>query len=189
MSETIKKTFDTRDRLVESPIILGGDLVLHRNLFFKIPFDPLIPRGEDIDYLINSKRLGFSIFFDKNLRVRHLHPERTFAFRKEELKGDIKRFLYEREKIKGSNISLNPYPEYFLKKTLPLKIMVTIQLFTIHLFMKLKIADAIDVISYKNLLSQRWDNAWQEYLKFQKNWERLMDFITKNRLDIISCIQ
>lgn len=189
MSETIKKIFDTRDRLVESPIILGGNLVLHRNLFFKIPFDPLIPRGEDIDYLINSKRLGFSIFFDKNLRVRHLHPERTFVFRKSELKGDIKRFLYEREKIKDSNISLAPYPEYFLKNTLPLKAMLTIQLLAIHLFLKLKIADAIDVLGYKNLLSCKWNNVWQEYLKFQKDWERLMDFITKNRLDIISCIQ
>lgn len=188
LSRTMKMILNTKERLVKSPIILGGNLVLHRNLFTKVPFDPLIPRGEDIDYLINSRRLGFNLLFDKELRIKHLHPERTLGFKKAELKGDIERFIYEREKVKGSEISLDPYPGYFLKKTLPLKAMLTIQLLTIHLLLQFRITDAMDVTGYKNLLSRRWNNAWQKYLNFQRGWERLMDLIIKNRPDIISFI-
>lgn len=189
ISETMKKILNAYERLVESPIILGGNLVLHRNLFSMIPFDPLIPRGEDIDYLINSKRMGFNILFDKELRIKHLPPQRTVAFRKSELKGDIERFLYEREKIKGADISLNPYPGYFLKNTLPLKAILTIHLLALNLLLRLKIKDAIEVLNLKNLLFLRWDNAWQEYLEFQKEWARLMNFITENRDDIIPLIR
>lgn len=186
ISEAMKKILDAKERLVESPIVLGGNLVLHKNLFSKVPFDPLIPRGEDIDYLINAKRFGFNILFDKELKVKHLHPERTFVFQKNELKGDIERFLYECEKVKGSNISLVPYPGYFLKKTLPLKAMLTIQLFAVYLFLRFRIRDAIEVLCYKNLLFRRWNNVWQKYLKFQGDWERLMDFIAFDRDAIIS---
>ena len=189
ISETMKKILNAYERLVESPIILGGNLVLHKNLFSIIPFDPLIPRGEDIDYLINSKRMGFNILFDKKLRIKHLPPQRTVAFRKSELKGDIERFLYEREKIKGADISLNPYPGYFLKNTLPLKAILTIHLLALHLLLRLKIKDAIEILNLKNLLFLRWDNAWQGYLEFQKEWARLMNFITENRDDIIPLIQ
>lgn len=185
MAETMKKILDAEERLVESTIILGGNLVLHRNLFAKVPFDPLIPRGEDIDYLINSRRLGFNILFDRHLRIKHLHPERTIVFRKAELKGDIERFLYEREKLRGSGISLTPYPGYFLDGTLKLKAILTIYLFALHFLSRLGIKDAVEILNLKNLLSLRWNNAWLEYLEFQKEWVRLMNFITENRGDLL----
>lgn len=189
ISETTKGILDAKERLVKSPIVFGGNLVLYKNLFSKVPFDPLIPRGEDIDYLINSRRLGFNILFDRDLRIKHLHPERTLIFKKAELKGDIERFLYEREKVEGLNISLDPYPGYFLKKNLPIKAIATILLFAVDLLLKFKIADLIDVIGYKNLFYHKWNNVWQEYLKFQKDWEKLMNFITENRPNIISFIK
>ncbi len=189
MSDTMEKILETKGRLAESPIILGGNLVLHKNLFSKIPFDPLIPRGEDIDYLINSRRLGFNIFFDKKLRVKHLHPERTIIFKKAELRGDIERFVYEREKIEGSDISLDPYPGYFLKKTFPLKAMLTILLLAVDLLLRFKIIDALEIGSYKRLVFQKHDDVWQEYLKFQRDWKKLMDFINKNSDDIIPLLQ
>src|SRR3989338_1290348 len=80
---------ESKDRFVESPVVLGGNLILSRRLFERIPFDPLIPRGEDIDYLINARLAGFKVLFDKPLKINHLPLERTFSYRKEELKGDI----------------------------------------------------------------------------------------------------
>ena len=38
IAETMKKILNAYERLVESPIILGGNLVLHKNLFSIIPF-------------------------------------------------------------------------------------------------------------------------------------------------------
>src|SRR4030066_2364646 len=111
MNQVWEKILTSRDRLVRSPILLGGNLVLHRHLFRSIPFDPYIPRGEDTDYLINASQLGFCLLFDKQLRIKNLHPERTEDYFYEELKWDIKRFLYERKKVNAElNIDLDPYP-------------------------------------------------------------------------------
>src|SRR3972149_1406061 len=37
---------ESKDRFVESPVVLGGNLVLSQRLFECIPFDPFIPRRE-----------------------------------------------------------------------------------------------------------------------------------------------
>jgi glycosyltransferase involved in cell wall biosynthesis len=111
MNQVWEKLLSSKDRLLPSPILLGGNLVLHQYLFRSIPFDPYIPRGEDTDYLINASQLGFCLLFDKQLRIKHLHPERTIDYFYEELKWDIERFLYERKKVSGEwNIDLDPYP-------------------------------------------------------------------------------
>ncbi len=47
-------------------------MILHRELFECVPFDPLVTRGEDVDYLINSRIFGFSFFLDNTLSVKHL---------------------------------------------------------------------------------------------------------------------
>ena len=59
-------------RLKRTPFVFGGAMILHRELFECVPFDPLVTRGEDVDYLINSKMFGFSFFLDNTLSVRHL---------------------------------------------------------------------------------------------------------------------
>ena len=55
-------------------------MILHRELFECVPFDPLVTRGEDVDYLINSRMFGFSFFLDNTLSIKHLpqpksHPQ------------------------------------------------------------------------------------------------------------------
>jgi len=111
MNRVWESILSSQDRLVSSPILLGGNLTLHRTLFRHVPFDPYIPRGEDTDYLINASQLGYGLLFDRELRIRHLHPERTEAYFQEELRGDIERFLYERRKVnpvRNSSGRLNP---------------------------------------------------------------------------------
>ena len=86
MNRAWERILSSRDRLVSASMVLGGNLVLHRSLFQTVPFDPCIPRGEDTDYLINASRFGFIILFDKELRIKHLHPERTEVFFQDELR-------------------------------------------------------------------------------------------------------
>lgn len=170
----------SRERFVESPVVLGGNLVLSRRLFERIPFDPLIPRGEDIDYLINARLAGFKVLFDKNLKIKHLPLERTFSYKKEELKGDIERFLYERAKVMGhKELNLRPYPGYFLKWDMEVKAVIAIILFSLYLASNNQWGESLKVYTYlMSLFRKRKDMGFYE--QFRQRWANLMEFI---RLD------
>ncbi|MEK6682511.1 MAG: hypothetical protein AABY79_11175 [Nitrospirota bacterium] len=174
---------NTEGRFVESPVVLGGNLVITRRLFEKIPFDPLIPRGEDIDYLINAKIANFNILFDKMLRIKHLPKERAFSYRKEELKGDIERFLYEKEKVSNYKwLNLNPYPGYFIKWDIEIKALITVILFSLRLILNKRWRDAVEVYGYLTpLFKKAKDRGYYE--DFKLRWTDLMVFIKHNNLN------
>jgi glycosyltransferase involved in cell wall biosynthesis len=183
MNRVWENILSSNDRLVASPMLLGGNLVLHQYLFRSIPFDPYIPRGEDTDYLINASQLGFSLFFDKELRIKHLHPVRTEYYFQEELRGDIERFLYEREKVKdGLTISLDPYPGYFLRWTLYPKALLTSLFLSMDYLIRGEWEKAGKCLANLGLLFKRRSGGWQRYLKFRADWERVMDDIHREGL-------
>jgi len=186
MNRVWEKILSSEDRLVPSPMLLGGNLILHRYLFRSIPFDPYIPRGEDTDYLVNASQLGFSILFDKQLRIKHLHPKRTEVYFLEELQGDIERFLYEREKVKeGLAINLDPYPGYFLKWTLYPKALLTSFLLSLDYLMRGEWEKAWKCINNIQLLLRGGEGGWLKYLKFRADWERVMEEVQKEELNPI----
>jgi len=184
MNQVWEKILSSKDRLVPSPILLGGNLVLHRHLFRSIPFDPYIPRGEDTDYLINASQLGFCLLFDKQLRIKHLHPERTKIYFHEELKGDIERFIYEREKIRGGlDIDLDPYPGYFLKWTLYPKVILTSLFLSLDYMGRKDWKRAKECMTNIGLLLQEKNEGWLKYLRFKRDWEMAMEKIQKEGMD------
>jgi glycosyltransferase involved in cell wall biosynthesis len=186
MNRVWEKILSSEARLVPSPMILGGNLVLHRNLFNRVPFDPYIPRGEDTDYLINASHLGFCLLFDKELRIKHLHPERTEAFYQEELRGDIERFLYEREKTKGGLlIDLDPYPGYFLKWSLYPRAVLTSAFLCLDYLMKGEWKRARECIAPIQLLFKKKNEVWPKYLNFKADWERVMGDIQEEGMNEI----
>ncbi len=175
MNEVWKSLLASPERYLPSPILLGGNLVLHRQLYSQIPFDPYIPRGEDTDYLINAHQQGFCILFDKELKVKHLHPPRTGEFFYEELRGDIERFLYEREKVSsGMPLSLDPYPGYFLRRTLYLKAFLTALLLAMDYFKKRKWKEGAKCLDLMSLLIQKRKQAPMSYVPFCAEWGRWM---------------
>ena len=185
MNRVWEKILSSKDRLVQSPMLLGGNLALHRNLFRQVPFDPRIPRGEDTDYLINASQLGFSLFFDKELRVKHLHPERTEIYFEEELKGDIERFLYERGKTKANfQVDLDPYPGRFLKWTLYPKAALTSAFLSLDYLVKGEGKKAGQCIANMRFLFQRQE-GWSNYLEFRRDWERVMGEIQRAEINEI----
>ena len=184
MNQVWERILSSKDRLVPSSILLGGNLVLHRHLFRSVPFDPYIPRGEDTDYLINASQLGFSLFFDKELRIKHLHPQRTKAYYFEELKGDIERFLYEREKIRmGLTVDLDPYPGYFLKRSLYPRAILTSLFLSLDYLSKREWKKAKDCLSNINLFFQERNGGWLRYLKFRSDWEMAMGKVQEEGMD------
>jgi glycosyltransferase involved in cell wall biosynthesis len=186
MNQVWEEILSSKDRLVPSPMLLGGNLVLHRHLFQRVPFDPCIPRGEDTDYLINAIQLGFRILFDKQLRIKHLHPERTKVYFHEELKGDVERFLYERQKSKrGLSINLDPYPGYFLKWTLYPKAIFTSLFLGLDYLWKREWKRARECLSNTGLLFRESNGGWLNYLQFRRDWEKAMDRIEKEGMNSI----
>jgi glycosyltransferase involved in cell wall biosynthesis len=184
MNQAWGKILSSKDRLVPSPILLGGNLVLHRHLFRNIPFDPYIPRGEDTDYLINASQLGFCLLFDKQLRIKHLHPERTGDYFYEELKWDIKRFVYERKKVNAElGIDLDPYPGHFLRWTLYPKTIITSLFLSLDYLGKKEWKRARECLSNINLFFQERNGGWLKYLKFRSDWEMAMGKIQKEGID------
>ncbi|MQY76560.1 MAG: hypothetical protein GH155_02930 [Spirochaeta sp.] len=75
INDAFSHLLSATERFAETPIALGGNMVFSRELYTSVPHDPNITRGEDIDYLINSRLLGFNWFFDRKLRITHLPPE------------------------------------------------------------------------------------------------------------------
>ena len=107
MNDEFTEYMEHPDRLVRSAIALGGNMVFTERLFMNVPFDPGITRGEDIDYLINSRMLGYNWFFDRELAVTHLPPEPADTQEAEivaysKLQQDVIRFMYQRAKLEYS---------------------------------------------------------------------------------------
>jgi hypothetical protein len=184
MNRVWEMILSSGDRLVPSSILLGGNLVIGRHLFCRVPFDPCIPRGEDTDYLVNANQLGFSLFFDKELKVSHLHPERTEIYYLEELKGDIERFLYERQKVKtGLGINLDPYPGFFLKWDLYPRAVLTSLLLGLDYLVKREWKKAVECMANISLLFQKRRGGWLEYLAFRADWEKVMGKIQEDGMN------
>jgi len=183
MNRVFQDIIDSQSRLVRSPIILGGNLLIHRSLFEKVPFDPFIPRGEDIDYQINAEIFGFHIFFDKDQNIHHLHPKRAGTFFLGELKGDIGRFLYERAKVrKYPQINLDPYPGYFLKGDFRLKAIVTLVLFALDHLLHLDFKGLGFVLRELGSVFDDPEDVPGRYLRFQGEWEMFMRELPKTEL-------
>jgi len=184
MNQVWENILSAEDRLVRSPMLLGGNLILHRSLFRHVPFDPYIPRGEDTDYLINASQAGFCLLFDREMKIKHLHPERTGVFFQEELKGDIERFLYERGKTKaGSHVNLDPYPGYFLRWTVFPKAGLTSFFLGLDYLAKGEWNKAGECLANIGLLFQGERDGWLKYLRFKEDWEKVADLLDKAGMD------
>jgi hypothetical protein len=108
--------------VVPSTFALGGNMTFTHDLLSRVGFDPAISRGEDIDYVINAALVGIPYHFDKSRPIRHLPPPgrsyKDFDYAK--LQQDVRRFMYEREKLLAAAADgtfapltasdLDPYP-------------------------------------------------------------------------------
>lgn len=116
-------------RLKKSSFACGGNMAIHREVFENIPFDPTIPRGEAIDYLMNARLFGYDFFLDSELWTRQEEAVPGCAPAWHQLRLDIIRFARERAKLQtpsGAADGLvhpapedfDPYPGRFLKDDL-----------------------------------------------------------------------
>ena len=194
MNEAFSEVIGTEPRLKETPFVFGGNMVIHRNLFTVVPFDPNVPRGEDIDFLINTRMFGFSFFLDNKLSIKHLPPPKSHPTWTQ-LREDIYRFVYEREKIEGQRDikgltkvypeDFGSYPGAFLKKDLERKIEESCKLLSEEYRVKGEIKDSEEAL--KNIVLAKTDavpkfNPFQTLCEMQKDWQELMEYTKRKEV-------
>lgn len=186
MNETFKKSILSKKRYTETTMALGGCMVNHKNIFSRIPYDPYNTRGEDGDYLINCKYFKLGFFFDNKLKVKHIPPKRVAPYWCK-FRQDVYRFIYLRQKIKTLNIDpseLDPYPGVFLKKNLEKRLISTSANYAQSCLNKRELKDASDYIKNSTEILFRAKTRAKiyekSYLKFKKEWEKVMLKIRKN---------
>jgi len=190
------KIIGSEPRLKKTPFAFGGLMVIHRNLFRIVPFDPEMTRGEDLDYLINAKMFGFNFFLDNELAIKHLPPGKHHAVWKR-LRQDIYRFFYEKAKIESQEERPNmieikpedfdPYPGEFMKKDLEDKVTKTNLILALDYLTENQVENAKGAI--KNIYISKYDaipskNVFKEYLNVQKKWRDLLKFAREEFYDL-----
>ena len=113
-------------RIRRSNYACGGCMAIHAAAFARVPFDPWITRGEDLDYLLDLRLAGLEMWFDRQWYVRHLPPHTPDDPNR--FLQDIYRWFYERAKLAFcsrqpslshvSAESLMPYPGKWLSPEL-----------------------------------------------------------------------
>ena len=162
------------DRLVQTPVALGGNMVFHRDLFTQVSFDPFITRGEDIDYLINATLRGFRFWFDKQLVITHLPPEASHgspAWGK--LRQDVLRFIYEREKLhiaRTDPSQFDPYPGRFLREDVDTQAIEALRTLS-DAEMEQRFGSAEEIVA--RALRRAGEKA-PHYFAFAREWPALM---------------
>ena len=190
------KIIGSEPRIKRTPFAFGGAMIMHKEMFHTVPFDPMITRGEDIDYLINSKMYGFSFFLDNTLSIKHL-PEPKSHPRWKSMREDIIRFVYEKNKISSqyetgnmvmiSAEELEPYPGEFLGDDLESKIYRSNVMSAMDYLAEGDAEgarEALENIHLGKRLSQIDHNPFTEYIEAQKHWVDVIRAVKENRYEL-----
>jgi len=190
MNRAFQQIIAEEPRLKVTPFAFGGNMVLHADLFTRIPFDPSVTRGEDMDFLINARLFGFKTYLDNQLSIKHIAPPKTSPVW-EQVREDIFRFVFEKKKLEGQEgypglhhleaSELDPYPGEFLKDDLVDKIFRSNQMLAMDYLGKEDVRGALECMKNIYLAKTQSDadeNPYYNLLRFQTDWEQLMDFFS-----------
>ena len=131
MNRAFERIIGRGERLKPTPFVFGGNMTVALEALQKVPFDPRITRGEDIDFLLNLRINGITFYLDRQLAITHLPPGSDQPAWKK-VREDAVRFLYERKKVRDhpelSLEDLQPYPGLFLGDDLEERVIKTCEL-------------------------------------------------------------
>jgi hypothetical protein len=195
MNEAFEQIIGRGPRLKETPFVFGGNMIVHREIFTRIPFDPNVTRGEDIDFLINMRMFGHKFFLDNTLSIKHLPPPKSHSTWKQ-LREDIYRFVFERAKLRDQDTTvegmvtvsaeeLSPYPGAFLKDDLEDKIASACMILADDYHAEGKEPDREETLKNIDIAirdARPVENAFHQLLNIQKLWEKMMEFSSREEI-------
>ncbi|RJQ44927.1 MAG: hypothetical protein C4534_05835 [Gaiellales bacterium] len=177
-------------RLKKAPFTFGGNMVIHQQVFENVPYDPSIPRGEDMDYLMNARLFGYDFYMDSDLWTRRDEPERC-APPWFDLRQDIIRFARERAKLNAladgdaglsaaSAGDFDPFPGRFLRDDLHDIVFETSMEMAGGYYSAGREADAGECIM--NIAISRAEtgirqDALAEYVAYQRQWQEFIGIV------------
>ncbi|MDR1359281.1 MAG: hypothetical protein LBJ48_08050, partial [Coriobacteriales bacterium] len=178
-------------RLSRSNGLYGGLCAIHREAFIRVSFDPWIPRGEDLDYLLNIRMYGGDVWFDNQWHISHIPP--STHNESQRFRQDIYRWIYEHCKLEYSKSqidliqiaphSLDPYPGPFLEHSIGRRVFITALL--------RMIGRAQDRKGYFRaaMSAQREAKAYAEsfcdrYFEFQIGWPQIVNLLEADPLTV-----
>ena len=191
MNQSFERMIRSPPRLKKTPFVFGGNMIVHRRIFRKIPFDPNIHRGEDIDYLIDARMSGFTFWLDNTLSIRHQPPPKAHPAWMQ-LREDIFRFVYERAKIRNQfrvkgmvrvrPSDFDPYPGIFLRDDLEERVEEVSSLLSKEYLSRGDRKASAE--SMENIQIARKDaipkhDPFSRMLETQKKWEQMMKHVEK----------
>lgn len=196
MNRAFKQTIDQDPRLKETSFAFGGNMVLHQDLFTQVPFDPAVPRGEDIDFLINARMFGYKTYLDNTLSIKHEPPPKTYPLWRR-VREDILRFTFEKTKLDTQEQTakmttvlaedLDPYPGEFLKDDLEEKVFRSNQMMAIDYLNQgdgEAARECMINIHLANKALRPEVNPFQRLLVLQREWQALMEYFATEKLQI-----
>lgn len=189
------KIIEEEPRLKPTPWVFGGNMVIHRDIFRKIAFDPNVRRGEDIDYLTNCKFFDIDFLLDNRLAIKHMQPgSHTPAW--QSFREDLYRFVYAREKLRRQVPGrcprmvkveeLDPYPGRLMRDDLEDLVYRTSILQGLNYMQTFDSNETYDKVGFtetmRNIFYTRHDappdhDPFLWYLEFRDHWEQLMGFL------------
>ena len=178
----------TGTRISRSNYVCGGCFAVAAQAFCNVAFDPVIPRGEDLDYLLDLRMHGLDVWFDNQWRVRHLPPE--CPSRAARFLQDVYRWEYEVEKIAAGNArignrqiraeALRPYPSEWISPSVRRRIALTSLARTI---LGPERSAYLGIFLLGRLRARAWAQAHaSSYFAFQTHWPQIMATLWDNRL-------
>ena len=189
MNKAFEEIIGKGPRLKQTPFVFGGNMVIHREIFTRIPFDPRITRGEDIDYLINVKMFGHKFFLDNLLTIKHLPPPKFYPVWMRH-REDILRFVFERSKLRGQEPipglsyvtveELDPYPGAFLKDDLGQKVKGASELLAEYYRKKDNMSYATEALKNIDIMVNEVNHqkdAFKRIVHIKEQWEAMMKFV------------
>ncbi len=175
-------------RITRSNHMCGGCCALHAEAFSRVPFDPYITRGEDLDYVLDLRAFGLDVWFDNAWRVRLCPPEER-APAPSHFMQDVHRWLYEYRKLDVMNArrdlrtitseSLMPYPAPWLSEGVRRRVFKT----ALRRFLR-----GPNRMAYLRILTKgRYDadrfalSASSRYLSFATVWPTVVSALWEDR--------
>jgi len=175
----------SKARITRSTVLCGGCCAIHAAAFTKVPFDPYVSRGEDLDYVLDLRAHGVDVWFDNEWFVRW-QPPREMASMAAVFLQDVYRWLYEYRKLDVMNSrqdlrtvtpeSLAPYPAQWVSPSVRGRIYRTAirRALTSH--------GHEDRNAYLDILRHGWRDADREarassssYLSFVSAWPSVVN--------------
>lgn len=196
MNEAFRKYIVESPGMMEVSFAIMGNIAVHRDFYTRVPLDPPLQRGEDMDWVMNSHILGERFIMDKDLVIKHDPPPRPYPTWRP-LREDIYRFRYQQAKIANSKDgngyhAVNrdrylPYPGTFFQDDFVTRVTHASTILATDYLTRNEpenAREALNNIYHAYYLAKPKVDPFQSFLAFQKKWEEMMGIIADKRAEV-----